>query len=436
MSQIPAQYLLSLKALNPFAYVFRSSHEQVNRYHRILGRLIYGLLALHIAFYNFFFIEMGIWLKRYLDPIVIAGAVAALGINGLFATALPQVRAYSYRLFFIVHLIVAFGTPPILFIHAPSARIYLVEAFIILLLDLATRKLRTVNASTHLETIPGTSLFKMTVPIPPAKMDKFKGLPASHVYLNIPVGSRPTPKSSGPSVFDFTYNPFTVAAVNSENNEITLVARKQTGPFTTYLHDVASRQQGENKLTLAVETPRGAVSRHFNELTSNDISRVLLVAGGIGATFAVSMYRSLLHENPDAQVQLVWALRTAGDATWTSTISKPGEKSLMEDNRVQLFLTGDMSVAGDPEGPGDGVELSTIRAGNNEQRQRGRLGNERRRPDLKKFVDDTFKKGQGETVAILVCGPSEMAREVRKHVSPWVMTRDRKVWYHEESFGF
>ena len=59
----------------------------------------------------------------------------------------------------------------------------------------------------------------------------------------------------------------------------------------------------------------------------------------------------------------------------------------------------------------------------------------RKRPDLKKIVDDAFRHGDEERVAVVVCGPEEMATELRKHVGVWVM-KGRAVWWHKEGFGF
>lgn len=429
VSQMPVQYIMSLKSTNLFAYVFRSSHEEVNRYHRVLGRLIYGLLFLHLAFYNYFFIAKDIVAQKYSDPVVLAGFVASLGFHLLMATALPIVRAYSYRIFFITHLFIAMGVPFVLFLHAPSARFYLIEAFLIFILDLAVRKQTTVRTQSKLESITGTNLFIIKAPIPAAKLEKFKARPGSHIYLNIPRGSSPS------SLFDLIYNPFTVAAVDDDTNEITLVARKRNGPLTTHLGNLSSPEQAqptEASIKLDIEAPRGVAGKNFSDLVSPQIQRILLVAGGVGSSFIVPIYKAIIQDNPSANVQFVWAIRTAGEATWPVSVSKPGEKSIMDDDRVQLFLTSDMSAGGDPEGDGEGVELRDL------PQRRSRLASSsgaRRRPDLQKIVDDTFRHGQGEKIAILVCGPSEMARELRERVTPWVM-KGRDVWWHDESFGW
>lgn len=57
------------------------------------------------------------------------------------------------------------------------------------------------------------------------------------------------------------------------------------------------------------------------------------------------------------------------------------------------------------------------------------------RPDLRAIVDRTFRHGDHERVAVLVCGPAGMAKELRAHVDTWV-TRGRDVWWHDEAFGW
>lgn len=96
----------------------------------------------------------------------------------------------------------------------------------------------------------------------------------------------------------------------------------------------------------------------------------------------------------------------------------------MEDDQVQVFLTGDMGVSTRRQGEDeDGVEMVSP----------GRGG---KRPDLRKIVDDAFRTATiDETVAVLVCGPEEMGREVRRCVTQWV-EKGRDVWWHNESFAW
>ncbi|KAF4340458.1 ferric cupric reductase transmembrane component 2 [Fusarium beomiforme] len=431
-SQMPIQYLLALKALNPYAYLLRSSHEHLNRYHRVLGRIIFSLLILHAILYNVFFIESGIWLKRFSAPVVFAGVVGFIVLHALNGTAMARVRQLSYRLFFIVHLFGAFVIPPLIYYHAPSSRFYIFEAIGVFVLDLAARKITTVTAPAVIEAIPGTSLVKVSTKLPASKIAKYAARPGSHIYLNVPPASRPgIGQFSAPYlIFEFLYNPFTVASTNLQTGELSFVARIRNGPMTNRLHHLASATNaGESaeKLELNIEGPYGVIGKTLNDLITSGTSRVLIVAGGVGATFAVPVYHAILAENSTANVQLVWAIRSAGDATWAA--STPTGKSFLDDDQLQLFLTGDMGVANDSDNA-PGVELINL----SEQTTRPVVRNSKR-PDLQKVVDDTFQKAQHDSVAILVCGPAEMTREIRKNVTPWVM-KGRKVWWHNESFGW
>lgn len=429
---MPIQYLLALKALNPYAFILRSSHEELNRYHRVLGRIIYFLLTLHAILYNVFFIESEIWMKRFFAPIVFAGVAGFIVMHALNGTAMARIRQQSYRLFFIVHLLGAFAIPPLIYYHAPSSRFYIGEAIGVFVLDLAVRKIITITAPAVVEAIPGTNLVKVSATLPAHKIVKYAARPGSHIYLNVPPASRPgIGQFSAPYlVFEFLYNPFTVASTNQETGELTFVARTRTGPMTNRLHHLSSTTDNgapTEKIQLNIEGPYGAIGKTFNDLITSGINRVLIVAGGVGASFAIPIYHAINVENSIQHVELIWAIRSAGDATWAS--STPYGKSILDDDQVQLFLTGDMGVAGDSDNAA-GVELNNM----TQQTTRPSVRNNKR-PDLQKIVDDTFRKGLQDNVAILVCGPTEMARELRKSVTPWVM-KGRNVWWHNESFGW
>ncbi|KAI5462300.1 hypothetical protein BGZ63DRAFT_383482 [Mariannaea sp. PMI_226] len=433
-SQLPIQYFLALKYLSPFGYLFRSSHEELNRWHRVLGRIVYSLLVLHIIFYNVFFILSGIWFKRFFASIVFAGVIASLFMHTLMGMSMSKVRQLSYRVFFITHIIAAMAVPPLIFYHAPSARIYVSLAIGFLVLDLAARKMTSIDAPSVVESIPGTELLKITSTMPSSKILKFKAKPGAHLYLNLPLSSRPAPNnpySVGNLVFEFLYNPFTVVSANEDSNQVTFVARKRTGPMTARLAEFAAAgvpEGDEAKMALSIEGPYGVVGETFSDLLDAGVGRILIVAGGVGATFAVPIYHALIAESPTARIQFVWAIRSPGDATWAP--SNPSGKSLTDDDQVQLFLTGDMGLSsshrsGQGTG-GDGVEMTNL----NRLSERNH-----KRPDLGKLVGDMFKSASDETIAVLVCGPPEMGRELRRHVTPWVMN-GRKVWWHNESFGW
>ncbi|KAH6605978.1 hypothetical protein Trco_005131 [Trichoderma cornu-damae] len=454
ISQLPVQYLLALKALNPYALAFSSSHERINRYHRLLGRIIYALVIVHVILYNNFFILSGIWLGRFFAPVVFCGVLASLGFDGLIGTALVRVRRYSYRLFFITHLAVALLAPVLLFFHAHSARIYAAEGIVAFLVDLAVRKVGITHTASTFEAIPGTNLIKISAPMPPKKVEEFRSRPGSHIYLSLPAQGRTSKYPASKSfIFDLLFNPFTVASAGEDSPRITLVARKRAGPMTDMLSQFAttspssssssssspSSSTEDNKITLAIEGPRGAIGQHFQHLLAWGAARILLIAGGVGATFMLPIYHAVQRELPSAHAQFIWAIRTAGDATWAVTDGGSG-KPLLDDDNVHLYLTENISIssdtndsAGNDHGRDGSIELDNMTRGSRRQRTAG-SGNSRR-PNIQKIVDDVFRHGVDEKVAVLVCGPEEMAREVRRRIGPWVL-QGRQVWWHNESFGW
>lgn len=456
---MPLQYILALKSLNPIAFVLRSSHEEINRYHRALGRIIHLLLLAHAILYLNFFAMNGLLLNKLASSRPTqTGIFGIICMDLLGVTAWKIIRDYSYRVFFITHLTVAIIIPPLIWFHAHSAKVFVAEAILVFLADIVSRKLDTVTATATLEPIPATSLVKVTTSVPFHKIGRFQKNPGSHIYLQIPSDSRRSqdPYSKDYLVHEFLFNPFTVAAVDGESSELTLVARHLRGPTTSTLRQLAQDATTSPKpVTLDIEGPYGAAARCLPSLAGGDYDRVLLVSGGVGATFTVPLFRALAAEAPApaSRVQLVWSVRTAADAAWVLSEEDGQGRPFAEHPGVQLYVTGISPRAATEAGSGEqgGVEMRTIRKdeqdvvllegeGEGEEEEEGDEGVQTRakrasggRPDLKKIVDELFRQGLEERVAVLFCGPTEMGRELRRHVGVWVR-KGREVFWHSESF--
>ncbi|KAJ3495508.1 hypothetical protein NLG97_g3345 [Lecanicillium saksenae] len=241
VSQLPIQYLLSLKGLNPFAWAFASSHEQVNRYHRILGRIVYSFILVHLILYNVYFVIAGKWVDRFFAPVVFCGVMASLLFHAIAITAMKKIRDVAYRVFFITHLAGAFFAPTLLVFHATSARWYAIECCLIFLFDIAVRKRFSTVALATIDAIPGTTLVKVTAPLPSGHLDAFRGAPGSHIYLSLPTeGRKETVPSSQSGLFDFSYNPYSVASVMEGDEAIGFVVRTRGGAMSRVLADYAT----------------------------------------------------------------------------------------------------------------------------------------------------------------------------------------------------
>ena len=322
---------------------------------------------------------------------------------------------------------------PLLFFHAEPLRLYVSEALALFLVDIICRTLDTVTGFATITSVPNTKLLQLKVPVPSSKIARFRAAAGQHVYLSIPPESTPATNFAS-SMHNLLFNPFTVADVSG--TEVTLVIRARHGPTTKAIQTLADLRKARPPIN--IEGPYGS-SRRFPNLAAR-FDRILLVAGGVGATFILPIYRDL-REQLDAGAKIhdhltfTWSMRTEAESSWVAR--SEGAISLQEDDNVNIYLTGSVSLERGFE-PGDmGVELDELQGkeGDGEGEALIKANGGRQRPNLSKIVDEVFAMGNGERVAVLVCGPAGMARELRGCVGKWV-ARGREVWFHNESFGW
>ena len=259
------------------------------------------------------------------------------------------------------------------------------------------------------------------------------------------------PRMSNPYLHELLYNPFTIASVNPADLTITLVLRTLDGPMTRALEALSHLSKASPPLH--IEGPLGS-SKYFPNLAT-EYDRILLVAGGVGATFILPIYRQLqeqmLEESRGSdRVKMIWSMRDGAEAAWALPLKPRAERSnyadsahpedatlpIDQDANISLFFTHSLHTPND-HGPSDGtIQLSPLPNGkspDNDMNLKATGGNGR--PNLRRIVEETFRGGKEEKVAILVCGPEGMARELREYVGRYVES-GREVWFHDESFGW
>ena len=401
-SQLPIHYLLSAKGWSPIQYLTRMSHEELNPYHRLLGRIIVFLFACHASLYLNFFVQKGVLLKRMRDRDVFLGLTAISSAVVLSTTALATLRHYSYRLFFYVHVAVAIFLIPVLYFHVSHIRIYIIETVFVFLGIIVQRNLSQSTLPATIEQLGDETLLHITIPL--TSKSRFRDTKAGqHIYLGFPS----LPKK-------LIKNPFTVANSHKDGQpSLKLVMRMLAGTTSTL---TALRQQPQ-PIGLVVEGPYGS-SKYFPQLHTYD--RVLLIAGGVGATFLVPIFASLRDRMNKGRVELHWVTRSIDEFAWA-------RDDLFYDKDIEAvnaYLTGNELMEDD----GEDVVLCAGQDG-----LWKRLSY--RRPDLRQVVDTCFEHHEGDRVAVLVCGPSGLGTGVRKEVGKWVH-RGRDVWWHNEHFGW
>ncbi|KAI0123233.1 ferric reductase like transmembrane component [Xylariales sp. AK1849] len=437
-SQLPMQYILATKRLDPFALIFHTSHLNMNWWHRVLGWITYSLILFHgVLYLNYYFQTDGLG-PAFLRLVPVLGMLGLLGMTFLSATTLSIVRQYSYRVFLIVHILVALSMPVIIWFHVPHGRTFMAECLSIIVVDRILRRFGTVRSLATVQMIPGTDLIEIASSIPDKKRILFSRHPVSHVYLSIPPASRPgrSQWSLSNISLQFISNPFTVASVNEEDGKLTLVARQMNGTLTKTLARLASLQSLHSEIALNIDGPYGAAP-YLPDLSKGDFDTVLLVAGGVGATFILPLYEHITSEDTSVRTQLVWTTRKS-DEIFRSVLTSG--LSIFEDERVNIFITGihteDATFAVTGTDGYDDVELNTFEKKDDVKRSEETklTRGEHRRPDLQKIVDEVFQgEDGGGRVAVIVCGPPQMVRDIRKAVGFWVKM-GKNVLFHAESF--
>lgn len=255
-------------------------------------------------------------------------------------------------------------------------------------------------------------------------------------------------------------NPFSVASLPVSDSRIEIIARELNGS-TKIIADAV--RQSEKLLMFYIEGPYGSVT-NFPDLLSYD--HILLVAGGVGATFTMPIYRELVRRlGEGAGGELAKSSAWAGEE-WEGIrqrpkVSEAGKRTIndgsAEDTRKRSasladklhFVWSVRSMEDSQWGidavrkqcgrlpPGFELFVSgTDRASTNISENEGdQLVIQRRRPNLKEIVRDVFLNGSPERVAVLICGPSGLGQDLRAEVGNYVW-KGREVFWHEEKFGW
>jgi hypothetical protein len=193
-----------------------------------------------------------------------------------------------------------------------------------------------------------------------------------------------------------------------------------------------------------------------------------LVAGGVGATFIIPIYRSVidLHEPAPAgtQIRCIWAVQKLAETQWAFPANSASDDeheddaaagtnetgSLHGSRNVEVYVTrpsgpnlrADASAAGvfaiDPDDEdGEGIEMQENEQllDMEEQMEKPRKGMlvKSGRPDLSNVVDEVFSKGM--RTAVICCGPKRLTDDLKRSVEVWVKKGHDVFWY-DETFGW
>ncbi|KIW71038.1 hypothetical protein PV04_03254 [Phialophora macrospora] len=455
-SQLPFHYLLSVKQAHysPVTWATGMTHERLNAVHRLFGRIVHLLLAAHAVLYLRFFVSMGFLEKRIKDRDVRLGVLAFWSFNLLGLLSLPVVRRRVYHaVFYRSHVVLSAVVLPVLWFHVPYTRWFIGQAAAIYLLGGVSRArgARKVEGLRCQVMRGGTLTHLIEVKFRVEGDDRLAvAMPGQHVYLV-------RKDVAGPKT------PATIANVerkSKSNAEITLVLRNMGGPGTSYLAALCADSANKGlEEGIRIEGPYGEASEYMPALLgsgpktkskSNSNGPILLVAGGIGVTYTLPIYLSLLASpsNHSRRIKFIYLTKTLTEARWVVDLLlgalRTGSVASLD---VEIYSTRSIQ---DPVEKGDldsaALNSPSLRAKGFKVEDRGQ------RPDLRETVDEVFtmspdtpvaldrkstNAGDGDqAVSVFVCGPPGLSRHIRSLVGRWVWRDGRSVSWYEEVFGF
>lgn len=416
VSQLPYQYWFSLKhPKSPITLATGLTHERLNAYHRLFGRITHALLATHAILYIWFFIAINVLAKRLNDWDVRYGLMAIWTLNFLGLLAIGPVRQKVYhKVFYQSHVVLSIVLPVVIWLHVPYTRKYMAEAIFVWIGNGFLRKDPLAEKASVTCRKVGGKLLHVA-----AKLKKGEAwqewVPGMHGYLiHGVIGPR---------------SPFTVIDVTKKGSEVKvdLVIRDLGGPMTGTLGKAA--EKGET-LTLELEGPYGEAKEYIPHHLKAKDQPVLIVAGGVGATYALPIYVALAESRKDfSNLKLIWIVKRLDDARWGMEMLNK-----LSGNNVQICVTGDIGS----EKASSTFALSDVE-----------VLTQSKRPNFDIIVDSFLatqpvsetqkeKRVSGKPckpVSVMVCGPGSLSQALRRAVGRHAWNGREINWY-EEQFGF
>src|SRR5690606_27526353 len=123
---------------------------------------------------------------------------------------------------------------------------------------------------------------------------------------------------------------------------IEMVARVRNGTTKKLATLQKNGDTGDQELAAFIDGPYGT-SSHASDLLNGGFNRVLVIAGGVGGTFALSWVSSLIKKMGREKVHFVWAVKTVEDVMWALKLEEEVEDSEIAAETascVEVYVTG------------------------------------------------------------------------------------------------
>ncbi|CAK7223692.1 ferric-chelate reductase Frp1 [Sporothrix eucalyptigena] len=456
VAQMPLVVLLAGKnnlvglvaGLGPGAY------ERLNVFHRWTARGMLLLATFHFGIESFGWNEFGLmqleWQTDTCPPTGIAAYALLLWMN---LTTIAPLRHLSYELFVAQHLVTFFGFVIALMMHLPTtalySRVYVYIPIGLYVLDRGIRSLRFVLHNSLLGRHAGRASLegledgtdaggatRIRVSSSNRHLTSWKA--GSYVLLGIP---RFGVAQSHPATI--------LSTPTSHGGDLVFLLRAHGG-FTRKIFQAASTKSDHSSdLVAFIDGPYGASQSDFAAFDT-----VLLVAGGTGVTFVLSILTSLAERAtasfaagkrlPVRVVRFLWAIKNRRALAWISSELRSATDMLRAagiEVKVTIFVTCDGDLTEEPtatsggggcccapDGPSSkecqcetgvlnekGASSTGSEKGSKSSAPEQAFQLQAGRPEFKALVSEVLLAAEGET-GIGACGPLSLTTSVRSVV--------------------
>lgn len=330
VAQLPLLVVLSTKR-NIVAFFLRTSYERLNVYHKLISYCTLITATLHMGYFLREWLYYNVFASQWqeMGKTMLVWGFVGWGLLVLIAlTSIPFFRHKQYELWLIGHVISMLAFFVIITIHLePGTRNWVYASVSIWAFDRIVRfahrsyinlDLRNKSLSKGTATFEVLSSTATKITIPRFRLVR---KPGQHVYLTI-------------RELGISSHPFTVIST-PESSNLSFIVKAKAG-LTKAIHTKASTQLPPNEVVMRciVDGPYGGRHTPFQSFDS-----VVLIAGGVGATFTMSLLQDLAF-NPGCckRIECIWVVKSAAQFDWFSEIISQCQ-TMARQNNVELSFT-------------------------------------------------------------------------------------------------
>jgi len=388
MFNMPLLFSLAIKN-TPFLWLMNQDYKMLNIFHRVVGWTIIIEVSFHVSLS-----ALSLYEADRMDELwnfsQIAGWIGFFFWIVLSMTSIKAFRARFYEVFYVVHIVSILGSLIPLMYHKKRLPNWIYGILCTWALDRIIRLVRTRMGSCTLLRMPGGTI-KVDVCI------KQWWKTGQHALISIP------------SISFGQSHPFTIAAQSSGPMRF-FVRDVGPGGFSSKLNHSASSRA----YTVLVQGPYGAIPR------LDRYEEVIFVAGGTGATWTVPLMKEFIarakcEEKSIVKGTFIWSVRSEDCLSW---FSNELIEAVYAGVDIRLFNTRQSKKNSEKTGHTPKSRFTVYQG----------------RPNLRLLLTDVLSKAKAASVAVVVCGPSEMVSDSRFAVSESLLETEVPIGLFIEEF--